>query len=160
MAGAALAAEVGPAIAAEQLGCQQIIVLGLMAGRDLFVFRQLLLHPVKEILGDDGGNPVRHHNVPVGVLPDIAAVVQKVLYTVVGHFLAPCILHALFVEPIPYLRHGGPLVIPLERLPHKGSGERVKLETLVAVDLIADRQGTAVILGFQGVLRHAPDNLL
>ena len=29
VAGAALAAEVGPAIAAEQLGCQQIIVLGL-----------------------------------------------------------------------------------------------------------------------------------
>ena len=34
-----------------------------------FVLRQLLLHPVKEVLGDDGGNAVRHHNVPVGVLP-------------------------------------------------------------------------------------------
>ena len=79
VAGAALAAEVGPAIAAEQLGGQQIIVLGLVTRRGLFILRQLLLHPVKEVLGDDGGNTVRHHNVPIGVLPDIAAVVQKVL---------------------------------------------------------------------------------
>ena len=50
-----------------------------MAGRGFLVLRQLLLHPVKEVLGDDGGNTVRHYNVPVGVLPDIAAVVQKVL---------------------------------------------------------------------------------
>ena len=159
VAGAALAAEVGPAVAAEQLGCQQIIVLGLVAGRGLLVLRQLLLHPVKEVLGDDGGNSVRHHNVPVGVLPDIAAVVQKVLYAVVGHLLAPCVLHALPVEPVPDLGHGGPLVIPLERLTDKGGGERVKLEALVAVDLIADGQGAAVVLGFQGVLRHAPDYL-
>ena len=44
---AALAAEVGPAVAAEQLGGQQIIVLGLVTRRGLFVLRQLLLHPVK-----------------------------------------------------------------------------------------------------------------
>ena len=68
-AGAALAAEVGPAVAAEQLGCQQIIVLGLMAGRGLFVLRQLFLHPVKEVLRDDGGNTIRHDYIPVGVLP-------------------------------------------------------------------------------------------
>ena len=86
--------------------------------------------------------------------PDIAAVVQKVLDAVIGQFLAPCILHALFVEPIPDLGHGGPLVIPLERLMDKGGGERVKLETLVAVDLIADRQGAAVVLGFQDVYKR------
>ena len=130
-----------------------------MAGRGLFVLRQLFLYPVKEVLGDDGGNAVRHHNVPVGVFPDIAAVVQKVLYAVVGHLLAPCVLHALLVEPVPYLRHGGPLVIPLERLPDKGSGERVKLEALVIVNQIADRTGATVIFTFQDVLRHAPDNL-
>ena len=131
-----------------------------MAGRGLFVLCQLLLHPIKEVLGDNGGNTVRHHNVPVGVLPDIAAVVQKVLYAVIGHLLAPCVLHALLVEPVPDLGHGGPLVILLEHFPDKGGGERVKLEALVAVDLIADGQGAAVVLGFQGVLRHAPDNFL
>ena len=41
--------------------------------------------------------------------------------------------------------------------PDKGAVRRVKLETLVAVNQIADRTGAAVILGFQGILRHAPD---
>ena len=69
------------------------------------------MHPVKEVLGDDGGNTIRPHNVPVGVLPDIAAVVQKVLYAVVGHLLAPCVLHALLVEPVTDSGHGGSLVV-------------------------------------------------
>ena len=159
MAGAALAAEVGSAVAAEQLGHQQIIVLSLVAGRGLFVFCQLFLYPVKEVSRDNGGNTVRHHNVPVGVLPDIAAVVQKVLYTVVGHLLAPCVLHALLVEPVADGCHGSPLVVTLECLPDKGSGKRVNLEVLIAVNQIADRTSAAVILGFQGVFRHAPDYL-
>ena len=50
-----------------------------MAGRGLFVFCQLFLYPVKEVSRNNGGNSVWHHNVPVGILPDIAAVVQKVL---------------------------------------------------------------------------------
>ena len=52
VAGATLAAEVGPAVAAEQLGRQQIIVLGLVAGRGFLVLRQLRLSLVKEVLGD------------------------------------------------------------------------------------------------------------
>ncbi len=159
VAGATLATEIGPTVAAEQLGRQQIIVLGLVTGRGFLVLRQLLLHPVKEVLGDNSGNAIRHHNVPVGVFSDIAAVAQKVLHAVVGHLLAPCILHTLFVEPVPDLGHSGPLVIPLERLTDKRGGERVKLEILVAVNQIADRTGAAVILGFQGIFRHAPNYL-
>jgi len=159
VAGAALAAEVSPAVAAEQLGCEQVIVLGLVAGRGFLVLCQLLLHPVKEVLGNDGRNAVWNYNVPVGIFPNIATVVQKVLDAVVGHFLAPCILHALFVEPIPYLLHGGPLVIPMERFTDKRGGKRVKLEVLVAVDLIADGQSAVIEFTFQCVLRHAPDHL-
>ena len=159
MAGAALAAEVGPAVAAEQLGRQQIIVLGLVAGRCLFVFCQLFLYPVKDVLGDDGWNTIRHHDVPIGVLSDIAAVVQKVLNAVIGHLLASCVLHTLLVKPVTDGCHGGSLVVTLECLPDKGSSKRVKLEVLVAVNQIADRTSAAVILGFQGVFRHAPDYL-
>ena len=148
VAGAALAAEVGPAVAAEQLGRQQIIVLGLVAGRGLFVFCQLFLYPVKEVSRDNGGNTVRHHNVPVGILSDIAAVVQKVLYAIVGHLLAPCVLHTLLVEPVTDGCHGGTLVVTLERFPDKGRGKRVKLEALVAINQIADRTGSTVVLGF------------
>jgi len=118
------------------------------AGRGFLVLCQFLLHPVKEVLGDNSGNAIRHHNVPVGVFSDIAAVAQKVLHAVVGHLLAPCILYTLLVEPVPDLGHSGSLVVTLECLPDKGSGERVKLETLVAVNQIADRTSTAVILGF------------
>ena len=159
VAGTALAAEVGPAVAAEQLGRQQIIVLGLLAGGGFLVLRQLLLHPVKEVLGDNGGNTVWHYNVPVGVLSDIAAVVQKVLYAVVGHLVTPCVLHTLLVEPVTDGCHGSSLVVTLECLPDKGSGKRVKLEVLIAVNQIADRTSAAVILGFQGILRHATDYL-
>ena len=69
------------------------------------------------------------------------------LNAVVGHCLAPCVFHALLVEPIPYLRHGGPLVVTLKRLTDKGGGERVKLEALVAINLVADGQGDAVVPG-------------
>ena len=157
--GAALAAEVGPAVAAEQLSCQQIVVLGLVACRGFLVLRQPLLHPVKKVFRDKGGNAVRHHNVPVDVLPDVAAVAQKVLDAVISQILAPRVLHTPFVEPVPDLRHSSPFVISLERFAHKGSGQRIGLETLVAVDLIPDRQGAAVVLGFQSVFRHAPDYL-
>ena len=132
----------------------------MWTGRGLFVFYQLLLHPVKEVLGDDDRNAVWYNNVPIGIFPDIAAVVQKVLYAVVGHLLASCVFHALLVEPIPYLRHGGSFIVTLERFTDKRGGERVKLEVLIAVDLIADGQRAAVEFAFSGVLRHAPDNLL
>ena len=131
-----------------------------MTGRGFLVFLQPVLHPIKEVLGDDGGNPVWHHNVPVGVFPDIAAVFQEVLDAVIGHFLTSCVLHTTLVEPVPDLRHGSPLVIALKSLQHERGGQRVKLETLVAVDLIADGQGAAVVLGFQSVFCHATDYFL
>ena len=81
------------------------------------------------------------------------------LYAVVGHLLAPCVLHAPFVEPVPDLLHSSPFVISLEHFAHKGSGQRVGLEMLLTVDHIADRQSPAVVLGFQRVFRHAPDYL-
>ena len=78
----------------------------------------------------------------------VEEVVQKVLDAVIGHLLASRVFHSLLVEPVPDLGHGGSLVIPLERLTDKGGGERVKLETLVAVNQIADRTGSTVVLGF------------
>lgn len=47
--GAAFAAEICPAVTAEQLGGQQIIVLGLVTGGSLFVLCQLCLHTFKQI---------------------------------------------------------------------------------------------------------------
>ena len=92
MAGSAFTAEVGPAVTAEQFCSQQIIVLGLVAGRGFLVLRQLFLYPVKQVLGDDSGDTVRDHSIPVDILTDIAAVVQKVLDAVVIHGLAAGVL--------------------------------------------------------------------
>ena len=89
----------------------------------------------------------------------VEEVVQKVLDAVVGHLLAASILHALLIESVPDLGHSSSLIVTLERLSHKGCGQRVKLKILFAVDLVANRQSAAVIFAFQGVLRHAPDNL-
>ena len=111
-------------------------------------------------MGDDGGYALRHYNVPVGVLPDIAAVVQKVLDAVVSQGLSPCVLRALLVQIVPDFLHGRALGIPFEGFQHKGGGQRVELEILLAVDGVTDGQGAAVILGFEGVLRHAPNYLL
>lgn len=160
VAGAALAAEIGSTVPAKQLRGQQVILLGLVAGRGFLVLCQPFLHPVKKVLGDDGGYALRYYNVPIGILPDVAAVVQKVLDAVIGQRLSPCVLHALLVQIVPDFLHGRTLGIPFEGFQYKRSGQRVKLEILLAVDGVPDGQGAAVVLGFEGVLRHAPDYLL
>ena len=85
----------------------------------------------------------------------VEEVVQKVLDVVIVQLLSPRVLYALLIEPVPDFRHGSAFVVTLERLPHKGSGQWVGLKMLVAVDQIADWTCAAVVLGFQGVLRHA-----
>ena len=84
---AALAAEVGPAAAAEQLGCQQIIVLGLVTRRGLFVLRQLLLHPVKEVLRYDCGDAVRHDHIAVLELPGIDPFPNSFVFLITSTFM-------------------------------------------------------------------------
>ena len=110
-------------------------------------------------MGDDGGDTVRNDDFPVDILPDVTAVVQKVLNAVIGQLAALRVPYALLVEPVPNLLHGGSLVIALERLPDKGGGKGVGLEGLVAVDLVADGEGAAVEFALQGVFRHATHHL-
>lgn len=79
---AALAAEIGTAVAAEQLGGQQVIVLGFVTSRGFSVLRQLLLNPVKQIFRDDDGDSIGYDNVSVFLLSDVAAVAQHMLNAV------------------------------------------------------------------------------
>ena len=73
-AGTALAAEVGSAVPAEQFGSQQVIVLSLVPGGSFLVFLHHFLHPIKQILGHDRGNAIRHDHIPVHILTDIATI--------------------------------------------------------------------------------------
>ena len=156
---AALAAEIGPAVAAEQLGGQQIIVLGLVTRRGLFVLRQLLLHPVKEVLRYDCGDAVRHDHIAVSELPDIAPVVEYMPHAVEGHFLPPRVGKPLLVQPIHNGGNGFSAVISLEGFQHEWRGQRVDLEVLFRVDHITYRHHAAVEFALEGVVRHAPDDL-
>ena len=131
-----------------------------MAGRGFFILCQPFLHPVKKVVGNDGRDTIRHNDVPVAVLPDVAAVVQKMLDAVVGQWLPSRIFHALPIQIIPNFFHGCPLGILLERFKNKRRSQWVKLKILLAVNEITNGQCASVVLGFERVLRHAPDHLL
>ena len=98
---AALAAEISTAVAAEQFGSQQIIVLGLVTGRGFSVLCQLLLNPIKQILGNDSGDSIGYEDVPVSVFPDVAAVAQHVLDAIVVQRLTTGISDTALIQPVP-----------------------------------------------------------
>ena len=74
---AAFAAHERTALAAEQLGGQQIahiLFCGPTMGNPVLL--KTLLHPVKQVLVNNGRNAARRHNVLVAVFADVAAVAE------------------------------------------------------------------------------------
>ena len=130
-----------------------------MTRRGLFVLRQLLLHPVKEVLRYDCGDAVRHDHIPVSKLTDIAPVMEYMPHAVEGHFLPPRVGKPLLVQPIHNGGNGFSAVISLEGFQHEWRGQRVDLEVLFRVDHITYRHHAAVEFALEGVVRHAPDDL-
>jgi len=61
---------------AEQLGGEQIIILGLMAGRSTAVLLDFQLHFLKQILVHDGRDTVGHHNVLEVIFSDVPFIRQ------------------------------------------------------------------------------------
>ena len=159
-AGATLANHHGPAGATKQLCGQQIIVLGLVAGRGFSVCRKPFLHPVKQVLGDNGGDTAGGDNFPIAVFPDILPVFQQTGHKVQVNLFTSYRCNALLPHFLHDFLHGGSLVIPGEYFQHHGGGARVKLVLHILVYNIAEGGRTAVILAFQSVFRMAPDNLL
>ena len=155
----ALAAEIGPAVTAEQLGGQQIIVLGHVTCQSLFVLRQLLLHPVKEVLRYNGGYAVRDYHITVTELAHIAAVVQHVLYGIEGQLASSLVGNTFPVRLVPLFLHSRAAVIPLESLQNKWCCQRIDLKMLLVIDYITNRQTAAVKFAFQSIVCHAPDDL-
>ena len=158
-AGAALAHHHGPASPAKEFCRQEIVVLGLVAGRGFPVLFQPLLYPVKEVLRDNGRDTAGGNDMAVTVFPDILSVLQKAGDKVQINLPAPHRGKAALRHILHDLFHGGPLVVADITFQHHGGGVRVDLITLVLVDDIAESGGAAVILAFQGVLRVAPDDL-
>jgi hypothetical protein len=156
---AALAKHQRPTVAAEQLGGEQIIVLCLSTGRGFLVFQHLLLYIVEKLYGHDRWNRIGNQDVPVLQLADISAVAQHVLDDIESHWPTALILDALFIEPIPNLPHRLSVIVPLESFSYKGSCEWVDFKAAVCVDGVAERDSTARKFAFQGVFRHAANDL-
>ena len=156
VADTALPAEVRSAVAAEQLGGQQIFFLGLIAGRGFSVFGHPFLHPVKEFPCHKGRDALRRYGSPEGVFSNIPAIVQNPLDTAIVHLLAPGVPYSLLIEPVPNLGHGSSFGIPLEYLSDKGCSQGVRLEMPVTVNDISHGAVAPIVLGLEDILGHSP----
>ena len=152
---AALAEHHRTAHSAEQLGGEQIIILGLVTGRSAAVLLDFLLHFFKQVLVHDGRDAVGHHNVLEVVFSDVPFVRQQRLNTVVGELLVAVGGHAAVVQPVHQFFHGRAIVVPLKGFYHKGGFQRIDLEELFLVYRIANGNRAAVVLALQNILGHA-----
>ena len=142
-----------------QLGCQQVIVLCLSSGRGFLVFQHLLLHLIENLHGHDGRNRIGNQDVPVLQFTNITAVAQHMLNNIEAHRPTALVFDTFFVQPIPNFSHGLAVVVPLEGFCYKRCGERVNFKAAVCIDSVAERDSTARELAFQGVFRHAANDL-
>ena len=154
----ALAEHHRAAHSAEQLGGEQVIVLGLVAGRSTAVLFDFQLHFLKQILVHDGRDAVGHYDVLEVVFSDVTFVRQQRLNTVVGELLVAVGGHTTVVQPVHQFFHGRAIVIPLKGFYHKGSFQRVDLKELLLIHLEANGNRAAVVLAFQHILSHAAHN--
>ena len=155
----ALAEHHRAAHSAEQLGGEQVIVLGLVTGRSAAVFLDFLLHFFKQVLVHDGRDAVGHYDVLEVVFSDVTFVRQQRLNTVVGELLVAVGSHTTVVQPVHQFFHGRALIVPLEGFYHKGSFQRVDLKELFLVHLEANGNRAAVVLALQNILGHATHDL-
>ena len=157
--GSAFAKHQRTALAAEQLGGQQIFLVCLATGRGTLVLIQTLLHPVKQVFRNNNRNCIRHNDIPERQFANVPTVLQHGIHAAVGHFAAQHIADTLVVEKVYDLHHLIAVVIPLKCFQHQRSGQRVKMIKLVLVDFIADSSRTAGTLPFQSVLGLTTDHL-
>ena len=76
------------ALAAVQLGGEQIAFLCLMTGRGFFVFRQLFLHLVEQVLRYQRRDCIGLYHIPQTQFADVPAITQHPLNRIVGHLPA------------------------------------------------------------------------
>ena len=148
-----------PAVAAEQLGGEQIVVLCLSTGRGFLIFSDLLLHILKQFQRNDGRDSIRHDHIPEFQFSDVPPVFEHMFNAVICKRTAHRVLDAVFVQPITDLLHGGAFIVLLERFQNKRRGERVDVELPLGIQRVAKSSTTTVTTAFQDVLGLSTDNL-
>ena len=141
--GSAFAEHQCTALAAEQLGGQQVFFVGFAAGRGALVLVHTLLHPVKQVFRNDSRNRIRHNDIPERQFTNVTTVLQHGVHAAVGHFAVLHIADTLVVEEVYDFHHPLAVVILLKGFQHKRSSQRVKVIKLVLVDFIANGSRTA-----------------
>ena len=157
--GSAFAEHQSTALAAEQLGGQQIFLVCLAAGRGTLVLIHTLLHPVKQVFRNDSRNRIRHNDVSKRQFTNVTTVLQHGVHAAVGHFAALHIADAFVVEEVYDLHHLIAVVIPLKGFQHQWRGQRVKVIKLFLVDFVANGSCAASTLPFQSIFGLASNDL-
>ena len=150
---AAFAAHERTALAAEQLGGQQIAhILFCRATVGNLVLLETLLYPVEQVLVHDGGNAARCHDVLIAVFADVAAVPENLEEAVLDKGLAGTGAQAALVQGCCNLLSRFAVGVPGEDLLHDGSRFRVDMvQPVLLANGEAQRNDTAVVLALEGI---------
>ena len=153
VAGAAFATHQGAALATEQLGGQQIAhILFCRPTMGDPVLLKTLLHPVKQVLVNNGRNAARRHNVLVAVFADVAAVAENLEEAVLHERLPGAGTQAALIQGCCNLLSRFAVGVPGEDLLHDGSRFRVDMvQPVLLADGEAQRHHTAVVLALEGI---------
>ena len=150
---AAFAAHERTALAAEQLGGQQIahiLFCGPTMGNPVLL--KTLLHPVKQVLVNNGRNAARRHNVLVAVFADVAAVAEDLEEAVLHERLPGTGTQAALVQGCGNLLSRFAVGVPAEDLLHNRSRFRVDMvQPVLFADGETQRHHTTVVLALEGV---------
>ena len=147
------------ALTAVQLGGEQITFLCLMTGRGLFIFRQLFLHLVEQILRHKSRNCVGLYHIPQTQFADVPAAAQHPLNGVIGHFPTGRILDSPLIQPVLNICHCRTVCILLENLLYIRSRQRFNLVVTSIIDHVAKRHFAAIINALESVLGHSAHDL-
>ena len=150
---AAFAAHERTALAAEQLGGQQIahiLFCGPTMGNPVLL--ETLLHPVEQVLINNGWNAARCHDVFIAVLAYVAAVPENLEEAVLHERLPGAGTQTALVQGCCDLLGRFAVGIPAEDLLHDGSRLRVDMvQPVLLANGEAQRHHTAVVLALEGV---------
>ena len=153
VAGAAFATHQGAALAAEQLGGQQIahiLFCGSTMGNPVLL--ETLLHPVEQVLVHDGRNAARCHDVLISVFTYVTAVPENLEEAVLDKRLAGTGAQPSLVQGCCDLLGRLAVGVPGKNLLHNGSRLRVDMvQSVLLANGEAQRNDTAVVLALEGI---------
>ena len=148
-----------PAVAAEQLGGEQIVVLCLSTGRGFLIFSDLLLHILKQFQRNDGRDSTRYDHIPELQFSDVPPVLEHMFDAVISKRTTHRVLNAVFIQPVPDFLHGGAFIVLFERFHYKRRGERVNVELPLRIQRVTKGSTATVAAAFQDVLSLSTHDL-